>query len=168
MSDLDSHLQRMASTGTVGSIPDWSEFYNLVRGTEKRIEQQAAEIDTLMSEDVQLTSENKSMKLAIARHLEHAAKQSEEIATLKAEKEQQAVEIRGLNAYIDEKTRISREEIAALREQVARMPVLLGYVTKVHRDTLTAGIDLGWINSERTDYYNRAVYIDPPEEKGNG
>jgi len=42
MSDLDDHLQRMASTGSVGNVHEWGDFIAFVRRTEARVEQQAA------------------------------------------------------------------------------------------------------------------------------
>lgn len=56
-----------------------------------------------------------------------------------------------------------------LRQQAARMPVVFGYVT---RDAIPEVDKRGlcWVNIskyERESFCN-PVYIDPPEEKGNG
>ena len=42
---LDSHLQRMASTGSVGNVFEWSEFINYVRNLEAETARLQAIID---------------------------------------------------------------------------------------------------------------------------
>lgn len=63
-------------------------------------------------------------------------------------------------------------EVAALREQVARMPVVTGYVSE---DRIThlrnmykrRGEEKLIVCAVKDGYFTHPIYIDPPEEKGN-
>ncbi len=63
---------------------------------------------------------------------------------------------------------IAGERIAVLEAQVAKMPVVVGYVDK-HDQQWMCRRDYGHtktqpIRNTKTDYYNIAVYMDSPQE----
>ncbi len=55
-------------------------------------------------------------------------------------------------------------EIKALREQVAKMPVVVGYVTAYAGEDGSAPSSISWINSRKEGKYINPIYLDPPQE----
>lgn len=62
-------------------------------------------------------------------------------------------------------------ENAALRERLARMPVLKGYANDWILDRINQFTNTGvgaLISPNKTKYYNVPIYIDPPEQETQG
>jgi hypothetical protein len=83
---------------------------------------------------------------------------------------EQAAEIARLQEFnqllLDTQSAVNAEALKlkadneTLREQVARVPVVKGYVNDDFLRRFPS--DFGGLNSCRNDHYNNAIYIDPP------
>jgi hypothetical protein len=71
-------------------------------------------------------------------------------------------------ARLEQRTSEQAAEIKALREQVARMPVVAGYVSIEALRQITNHEYLYGVGVEREqdEIWSHPIYIDPPEEKG--
>jgi L-alanine-DL-glutamate epimerase-like enolase superfamily enzyme len=93
---------------------------------------------------------------------------SEQAAEIAALREQQ--QTRWLEDALN-KCAIERD---ALRKQVGRMPVCVGYVGSTTAELLSDtnwGLSKEWainVAKERTNYYDTPIYIDPPADSGEG